>query len=350
MKKGLQILKKVGIILAVVLIFFLSLNFIPAKKAIEDEKHIILNKIETAEEKDKTLKNKEEVLIMAEKGGYLLNPANSRKAFDYVIDSTKKADIIELDVRKSKDGVLMVWEEETVNSIMLTESDEPVYFRDLTVEELKKLNLGKNFVNAKNEKPYASYTGSSIKSYGLEMLTFQEFVERYYSKPGDAFYLVDIQEVGNAGREAVDKAIEILNSDEDFANFKTRVMFSTADLDVKNYINKEYPEHLVCGKGDYVKPLLDVSKLGYQFIYNANYEAISVNMTESGLFKYNLAKRNFINKMEARNVAVIYNNVTTEEQIRQLYEIGAHVIATGDSNFVDSVITTIEKELKEANK
>ena len=349
MKKGLQILKKVGIILAVVLIFFLSLNFIPAKKAIEDEKHIILNKIETAE-KDATLKNKEEVLIMAEKGGYLLNPANSRRAFDYVIDSTKKADIIELDLRKSKDGVLMVWEEEKVNSILLTESEEPVYLRDLTVEELKKLNLGKNFVNAKEEKPYASYTGTSIKSYGLEMLTFQEFVECYCSKRADVFYLVDIQEVGNAGCEAVDKAIEILNSDEDFANIKTRVMFSTADLDVKNYINKEYPEHLVCGKGDYVKPLLDVSKLGYQFIYNANYEFVSVNMTESSLFNYNLAKKNFLSKMEARNIAVIYNNVNTEEEIRTLYEIGAHVISTGDPNFVDGIFTQIEKELKDANK
>ena len=81
---------------------------------------------------------------------------------------------------------------------------------DDSVEELKKLNLGKSFVNAKNEKPYASYTVTNIKSYGLEMLTFQEFVERYYSKRADAFYLVDIQEVGNAEREAVDKAIEIL--------------------------------------------------------------------------------------------------------------------------------------------
>lgn len=336
MKKGLQILKKLGIALAVILIFFLSLNFIPVKKAVEDGKHAILNK--------------EEVLIMAEKGGYLLNPANSRRAFDYVINSTKKADIIELDVRKSKDGVLMVWGEEKVNSILLTESEEPVYLRDLTVEELKKLNLGKSFVNAKNEKPYASYTGTNIKSYGLEMLTFQEFVERYYSSRSDAYYLVDLQETGNAGCEAADKVIEILKSDEDYANFKTRVFFQTADLDVKNHIDEKYPEHLVSASGDYIKPLLDVSKLGYQFIYNANYEFVSVNMTESSLFNYNLAKKNFLSKMEARNIAVIYNNVNTEEEIRTLYEIGAHVISTGDPNYVDGIFTQIEKELKDANK
>ncbi len=54
--------------------------------------------------------------------------------------------------------------------------------------------------------------------------------------------------------------------------------------------------------------------------------------------------------MEAWNIAVIYNNVNTEEEIRTLYEIGAHVISTGDPNFVDGIFTQIEKELKDANK
>lgn len=323
----LQIIKKIGIILGAVVIVFLSLNFIPAKKATES--NVILEK--------------ENILIMAEKGGYALNPANTRKAFDRVIKSNSDSDIVELDVRTSKDGILMIWEDATINAAALKEDAEEVYVSDTTAEELKKFNLGNNFVNDKGSKPYQNIT--SYVSQGLSMMTFEEFIYRYNSSRTSVYYMVDIQETGQRGCEAVDLAVKAL-SDEDYESFKKRVIFSTADLEVKNYINEKYSEFMVCGKGEYVKKLVNVSKLGYQFLHNADYELVQVGMETKGLFgiNFNLVKKSFLRKTEARNIATIYTNITTEEEVKALYELGAHVIATPDPIAIDDIINALDKE------
>lgn len=327
--KAVHILSKVGIVLGAIAIVFLILNFIPVAKA--TEKNVILEK--------------EDILIMAEKGGHIVYPANTRKAFDNVIKNSSYTDIVELDVRTSKDGILVVWEEETINGAALKDEEaEKVYVRNTNVEDLKKYNLGNNFIDQNNKKPYENIT--SYVSQGLSMLTFEEFIERYLSSRSSVYYLVDIQETGNAGIEAVDKAINLL-SHEDYETFRTRVLFSTSDIDVKEHIDEEHSEYLVCGKGKYVNPLINLSKLGFPFLYKSDYELVQVNMKHKALFNFNLAKKPFLRKMEARNMAAIYLNITSEEDVRTLYEIGAHVIASGNPKFIDTTIKAIEKEQKE---
>lgn len=325
----LEIVKKIGIILGVFVIVFACLNFIPAKKACDSNVFL----------------EKNSVLIMAEKGGYALNPANTRRAFDKVIKSNSDSDIIELDVRTSKDGILMVWEDATINSAALGEDAEPVYVSDTTCEQLKTYNLGNNFVNKNGVKEYQNKPHSTVVSYGLSMMTFDEFVFRYHTSRSSAYYIVDIQETGERGCEAVDLAIKVLE-DESYETFKKRVIFSTADKDVKKHINEKYPDFMVCGKGNYVRNLVSVSKLGYQFLHQADYELVQVGMKAEGLFgiKFNVAKKSFLNKTEARNIATIYTNITTKEDIKALYELGAHVIASPDPIYVDDVITELEKK------
>ena len=315
----LQIVKKIGIILGLV--------FIADKKA--TDKNALLEK--------------KDILILAEKGGYELNPANTRKAFDKVIKSTSYSDIVELDVRLSKDGVLMVWEEETINSAALKAEDELVYVSEKTAEELKKYNLGNNFVSSTGTKPYENIT--SYVSQGLSMMTFEEFASRYVSSRSSVYYLVDIQETGEAGRLAVDKAVEVLN-DEDYKTFKTRVIFATPNKDVKKYVVEKYSDYMVCGEGNYIKGLVTISKLGYQFVCKADYELVRVDMVQKGLLglNHNLAKKGFLRKIEARNMVAIYNNVTSEEDVKTLYEIGAHIIGTPNPEAVENVIKKLDKE------
>lgn len=324
--KTVHILTKLGIVLGSIIIVFLVLNFIPVTKA--TDKNVILEK--------------DDILIMAEKGGYIAYPANTRKAFDNVIKNSSYSDIVELDVRTSKDGVLVVWEDETINSAAIKDVEaDKVYVRDTNVEDLKKYNLGNNFIDQSNKKPYENIT--SYVSQGLSMLTFEEFVERYITSRSSVYYLVDIQEEGNAGKEAVDKAVEFLK-DEEYDSFRKRVFFATSDIDVKEHINEKYPDYVVCGEGKYVNPLVNFSKLGFPFLYKSDYELVQVNMNHQALFKFNLAKKQFLRKMEARNMAAIYLNILTKEDIETLYEIGAHVIASGNPKFVDQTIKELDKE------
>lgn len=323
----LQIVKKIGIILGVVVIVFLALNFIPAKVATDKNDFL----------------EKNDILIMAEKGGYTLNPANTRKAFDKVIKSSSYSDIVELDVRLSKDEVLMIWEDETINKAALKEDAEVVKVSEKTSEELKKYNLGNNFVSTTGSKPYENIT--SYVSQGLSMMTFDEFVFRYNSSRSSVYYMVDIQETGERGCLAVDKVAEVFK-EEDYEKFKTRVILSTNDKEVRKYIEDKYSDYLVCGQGNDAKKLVTVSKLGYQFLYNAKYELVQVDMRNKGIvgINYNVAKKSFIRKIEARNMVAIYTNVVSASDIEILYEIGAHVIGTSNPEFVDKTIKELEKK------
>ena len=103
---------------------------------------------------------------------------------------------------------------------------------------------------------------------------------------------------------------------------------------------------MVCGEGNYIKGLVTISKLGYQFLCPADYELVRVDMVQKGLLglNHNLAKKGFLRKVEARNMVAIYNNITSEEDVKTLYAIGAHVIGTPNPEAVENVIKKLDKE------
>lgn len=338
---ALNIVVKLSIVLGILAVLLLSFSFIPSKKV--TEQNVILDSFNKVSSSSKLKHN---TLIMAEKGGYIQNPANTRKAFDAVIKSSSYTDIVELDIRTSKDGILVVFDDETINSAALKEGEEAVYIRDKTVEELKKYNLGNNFVSLENKKPYEGIY--SYATQGLSMLTFQEFVERYVSSRSSVHYIVDIKETKEAGRNAVDKAVEILKA-EAYDKFRTRVIFSSEDESVKNHVVNNYPDYMVCGNGSYVDSVVSLNTLGLRLFSNPNYELIQLEVNNPALLgiKFNTLNKQFIKKLEARNMAIIYTGISTEEQIRSIYENGGHIVGTGYPKLVDTTIQAIEKELKE---
>lgn len=329
----IEILKKIGYIFVIVSVLLIIISVIPAKKVTDN--NFILAK-----------HDKDGVLIMAEKGGYIQNPANTRKAFDAVIKNSSYTDIVELDVRTSKDGVLVIIEEATLNKAALKDGADPIYVRDLLVSELKKHNLGNNFVNEEGKKPYEGI--SSYESQGLSMLTLDEFFTRYQSSRTSVYYMIDFQENGEVGKEAVDKAVELL-AKEDYKTFENRVIFTTTDKELKDYIDEKHDSAVICGNGDYTISLVNALKFGARQLVTPNYELVEFDMNEKGLLgiKFDVSRKSFINLIEEKNMAVIYKNVGTKDQIEELYKLEAHIIASGNPKFVDTTIKEIEKAEKE---
>ena len=127
-----KVLSKLGIVVIVVIFLFAGYTLIPSKKVVEE--NIILEKVATA--KANSAKN-DDVLIMAEKGGYIVYPENTKMAFDKVIKTKDTyVDIIELDIRTTLDGYLVIIEDETINRLALTEDAEPVYVSKSRYDEL----------------------------------------------------------------------------------------------------------------------------------------------------------------------------------------------------------------------
>ncbi len=335
---AIEILKKAGYVLIIVAAVLLLLNFIPSRKVTDS------NFILQAHEKSG-------VLVMAEKGAYLQYPANTKKGFDQIIRYTSYTDIVEFDVRTSKDGHIVIFEHETINSAALADGAEPVYVSETNLTELKNYNLGRNFVNSDGVKPFE--TTMSFKTQGLSMLTLEEFLDTYNGSRTSVYYIIDIKETGDQGKAAVDKVVELINK-EDYDKYDNRIMLSSEDVAIKNYISelasKEENKFATCGNGDaYTRILVNALKLGYRQLHTPNYETVQVSMKENFMLgiNFNTAKKGFIQRIEEKNMAVIYTGVTTEAEVRALYGIDAHVIASGNPKFVDDTIKQIQKEEKE---
>ena len=80
-------------IFAFILTFFMVINMIPKKAVVEGVNPFKKNDV---------------TLISAHRGGAFLNPENTEKAFDHVILETTYADIIEIDIHKTKDNVYVL--------------------------------------------------------------------------------------------------------------------------------------------------------------------------------------------------------------------------------------------------
>jgi glycerophosphoryl diester phosphodiesterase len=74
---------------------------------------------------------------IAHRGASAYEPENTLRSFKLAFDM--KADMIELDIRKSKDGHLVVIHDSTVNRT----TNGRGYVKDLTLAELKRLDAGK---------------------------------------------------------------------------------------------------------------------------------------------------------------------------------------------------------------
>ncbi|TMU87246.1 glycerophosphodiester phosphodiesterase [Bacillus sp. BHET2] len=103
------------------------------------------------------------VETVAHRGASAYAPENTIASFDLAVDM--KADYIEIDVQRSKDGELVVIHDTTVDRT----TDGTGKVRDLTLEQLKSLDAG-------------SWKGEQFA--GEPLPTFEEVLNRYHGKAG----------------------------------------------------------------------------------------------------------------------------------------------------------------------
>lgn len=102
--------------------------------------------------------------IFAHRGTSLMAPENTQAAFDLAL--RYQADVLETDVRLSKDGIIMVTHDE---SLQRTTNGSGLV-RDYTARELKRLDAAHGFTDLNNER----YSGEPVS-----MLTLDELFELY---------------------------------------------------------------------------------------------------------------------------------------------------------------------------
>ncbi len=105
-------------------------------------------------------------LLFAHRGGSALAPENTVEAFQAAV-GTWGADVLEMDVRLSRDGALMVIHDATVNRT----TDGSGAVRDHTLAELRALDAGARFVDPEGR--------TSFRGRGVRIPVFAEVLDRF---------------------------------------------------------------------------------------------------------------------------------------------------------------------------
>ena len=337
MEKLRKVLLKIGIILLAVGIVWMIISFIPPKAAVEGTN---------------PWRKTDQTLISAHRGGANLNPENTEMAFDYVIDKTHYTDIVEIDVRLTKDGRLVVIHDDTINRTGIFDTDgdpktvegDPIVISETNYQDLLNYNLGVNFtIDTDNdgimEQPYKDLSIAEADELGLTIMTLEDFLGKY--EKYDIRVLLEIKDSKELAKKAVDKAEAIIAN---YPSWDERIMMISFSTDAVNYSLENYPDRYVAGMGYNMVTFLIGSILGLDCFFDIKYQSVQSSMiTKAGPLEINCATQSFVDSAHDRNQCVAFWTINDEADMRYLVSLGVDAITT---NSPDLLAKVLGKEVK----
>ena len=245
-------------------------------------------------------------------------------------------DIYEFDLRLTKDEQLVLFHNSTVDettdaTAVLGQSGLLVH--DLTLAELKQLNVGANFTVADGNKPYA--TLSDIPNE-LRILTLAEALD-YFATVGINRFSIEAKDAGEIGMKAVDLLYAELSS----RNLLETTIFSSFKTDVSAYAAETYP--------DLIRSNTDAQAIEFflaAITGNKNYEPPCSVFQLPFNDKYlnmgiNFATAQIINFAHSHNIAIHYWVVDDPDRISYLASLGVDGIM---SDYPDVLTKTMKNQ------
>ena len=276
------------------------------------------------------------VQISAHRGGSLLNPENTQMAFDYVIKETSYTDIVELDLRLTKDNIIVINHDEDINRMALDEGETSIKLSEHNYIELVGYNLGKNFTSLEGETPYKEYSSLEALNAGLTLMKIEDFFIRY-NEARDFKLFIEIKDSGTNAIKITDEVMKMLDV---YYWYKDRSMIISFDDDLMGYMEEKYPDQYTGSLGDKVIEQIVFSKLSLDHFYNPTYECIQVPYNEKAksipLIK--LIDKELIRTFKKRNQLVVYWGIVTKEDMALLINNGADVITTDRPDLLAEVL------------
>ncbi|MBQ8392915.1 MAG: hypothetical protein IJX51_03995 [Clostridia bacterium] len=332
MTKKRRALRVIGIILAVLCVFFAVINIIPPKKNVESNPFIV--------------GEGELPMIAAHRGGGACNPENTMLAFREAV-KTYNVEIIESDLFLTKDGYLVYnhddYIDETCNingNISLDEvktlcEDESKrhYIKDMTLAELQMYNFGYYFENKSGERIYKDETNPQSK--GLQIATVEQLFEEFYESNPELLFIVEIKDSGERGYEACRILYETLKR---YPEYKDRIVVGTFHDEIEAELKAKYPDiHRGAPMGTAASFII-TQMFKVNIFDNGDFTCLQVPTDYDVGITLNLAKSTYIDRAHRRNIAVQYWTINDEETMRELIELGCDCIMTDDPELLKSVL------------
>ncbi len=330
--KRYKALKIIGIIIAVLVVFFATINIIPPKANVENNPFVV--------EKGKL------PLIAAHRGGAINNPENTMLAFREAV-STIGVDIIESDLYLTKDGYLVYnhddYIDETCNvngDISLEDVKELCkdeskrhYISDMTLAELETYNFGYYFEDKDGNRIYKDET--DIADKGLQIATVDKLFEEFYESNPDLMFIVEIKNEGENGFKACEILNETLNK---YPKYKEQMVVGTFHDEIEQELKAKYPELLRGAPTGTAAKFILTQFLGVNLFDNSDFACLQIPMSYDLGIELKLDKKTIIDRAHRRNISVQYWTINDADEMRELIELGCDCIMTDDPVLLKSVL------------
>ena len=332
--KSFRKLKTTGIVLGSILVFFMLINIIPPKKVLKENPFISESGLP---------------MLCAHRGGGIKNPENTLKAYKACVEDYG-TQIVESDLYLSKDGHLVYNHNAHVNATSDVEqrfnTNDKVYIKDLTLNQLKDLNFGYDFKDEQGNYPYRNLPGLNdeatrqqvLRDNEIQIITADELFEAFYETNKEMLFIVEIKNSGEQGREAADVLANLLlNVYPDYSN---RVVIGTFNDDVEQYLKETYPTLLRGASTGVAAGFIITQMLGVNLFNNgASFACLQIptSYTIKGV-ELKLNKKTYIRRAHRRNIAVQYWTINDEETMRELIELGCDAIMTDNPELLRNVL------------
>ncbi|MGM9971753.1 MAG: glycerophosphodiester phosphodiesterase family protein [Anaeroplasmataceae bacterium] len=331
--KKFRVLKIIGIVLGVILVFFLTINIIPPSKAMSENPFI----------------NEGDVpMLCAHRGGSISNPENTLKAYKSAV-ADYNAQILETDLWMTKDGYLVLNHDETINrtsDIELIKGDSSEYkISDFTLEELRNLNFGYNFLDENGNYPYrnlvdinSSNRSEIIKDNDLSILEIGDLLEYFYNEHKEMLFIVEIKNPGEKGFEAANILDDLLTNKHPL--YKNRIVIGTFHNEIEKCLKNEHPTLLRGASTSVATKFIVTQLLKVNLFDNDKFACLQLPTHQSGL---NLTWKTYIKRAHRRNIAVQYWTINDEETMRELIENKCDAIMTDDPALLRKILDEYKK-------
>ncbi|MBR4450827.1 MAG: hypothetical protein IKS39_03225 [Clostridia bacterium] len=263
--------------------------------------------------------------IGAHRAGAGIAPENTPMAFDICLNSGEfEVQELEFDLHMTKDEKLIILHDPTLDRT--TDATEiygkkNIFPKDLTYDEISKLNPGEGFVTDTGGMPFKGLRGDDIPG-GLRIPLLEEIIDKIEAK-GKYLYSIDIKDSGETGRKAADALIELTRK----KGIADRVIIATFNNDITRYLTEKHPDvqrsiGVFEGVLFYFACAFNIKKKKEKLPF----KAVQLPANQFKIIK--LGTERFIRYCHNLGIAVQYWTIDDTDEIKRLSDIGADCIIT----------------------
>jgi glycerophosphoryl diester phosphodiesterase len=256
-------------------------------------------------------------LVIAHGGGQGLHPANTLVAFEQSV--ALGCDALEMDLRLTKDGVLVTHHDETIDRT----SDGSGRVMDYTLAELKERNFGAKFRSPSGTRPY--------RDQPARLATVAELFQRFPGVP----MILELKDHGAAGAQAAATLAQLIEREQ---KFTTVIVASFHDKTLEEFRRRSAGRVFTSTAVKRTRSYVLLNKCWLDWLAPTGDQAMQLPVAAAGL---RLDTPRLIQAAHRRNMAVHYWTINAPAEMKRLIQMGADGVITDRPDLMLGVLAEL---------